>query len=127
MLDILLSDDKIYNVEIAYWKNKLQGLSPLLLTTDFNRTSATENKHSSIKFTIDKGITEQLSAVAKSGDAAVFDVLLAAFNVLLYRYSSQEDICVGNTITGDTEILLALRNEITGEDMFMDLLKRVKN
>ena len=124
MQDTILPDEKTYDVEIGYWKGKLQGVSPLLLTTDFNRTTAAANSISAIKFTVDAGIVGQIDTLAKEQDADSFAVLLAAFKVLLYRYSSQEDICVGNNTTSN---ILTLRSSITGEDLFDDLLKRVKN
>ena len=127
MLDILLSDQRTYDAEIVYWKNKLQGVSPLLLNTDFNRASATESGRSVFEFGVDNDIAEQLSQISKQQETSLFDVLVAGLTILLYRYSTQEDICIGNITSGDKENLLALRNEITGEDIFTDLLKRVKN
>jgi amino acid adenylation domain-containing protein len=127
MLDILLSDQKAYDTEISYWKNKLQGVSPLLLNTDFNRTSASRGNHSAIRFTLDTQFADQLNQLAKDHGATLFDILFAALTGLLYRYSTTEDICIGSIITTEKENLLALRNEITGEDLFTDLLKRVKN
>src|ERR1700744_4493828 len=130
MLDILLSNEKTYGVELDYWKAKLEGVAPLLLTTDFNRASSAGTHRSSIKFTIDPKLAGQLSLLSKEQDASLFSILFAAYNVLLYRYSSQEDICIGN-LAPETEILsaniLALRSTVTGEDVFTDLLNRVKN
>ena len=124
MQDTILPDEKTYEVEIGYWKNQLQGVSPLLLSTDFNRTTSTGNGVSAINFTIDAKTTAQIDALAKSQETDTFAVLMAAFKVLLYRYSSQEDICVGiNTASN----IVTLRSGITGEDLFSDLLKRVKN
>jgi amino acid adenylation domain-containing protein len=124
MQDTILPGEKTYDVEIGYWKNQLQGVSPLLLTTDFNRTASTGNNISAIKFTVDAKIAGQIDALGKEQGVDTFAVLLAAFKVLLYRYSSQEDICVGNAIPSN---ILTLRSTITGEDLFSDLLKRVKN
>jgi amino acid adenylation domain-containing protein/thioester reductase-like protein len=64
-------------------------------------------------------------------------ILLAAFKVLLYRYTGQSDICVGSPIAnrqyGETEGLigmfvntLALRSQVEGEDTFSALLSQVK-
>ena len=64
-------------------------------------------------------------------------MLLAAFKVLLYRYTGQNDICVGSPIAnrqyGETEGLigmfvntLALRSQVEGEDTFAALLGKVK-
>ena len=62
-------------------------------------------------------------------------MLLAAFNVLLYRYSHQEDICVGVPVAGrrllETEALIGLfvntlviRTDLSGNPKFRDLLAR---
>ncbi|HZX57351.1 MAG TPA: AMP-binding protein, partial [Mucilaginibacter sp.] len=124
MQDTILPDEKTYEAELGYWKSKLQGASPLLLTTDFNRTTSPGNSVSAIKFIVDPEIAKQIDALAKSEDADVLSVLISVFKVLLYRYSSQEDICVGNNTAFN---VLTLRSSITGEDQFSDLLKRVKN
>jgi non-ribosomal peptide synthetase component F len=63
--------------------------------------------------------------------------LLAAFKVLLYRHSGQQDICVGTSIAGrqqeEAEGLmgffsnsLALRSEVNGDDSFTTLLQQVR-
>jgi len=67
----------------------------------------------------------------------MYMMLLAAFNALLYRYSGQDDITIGTPIANrnrtDTENLigffvntLALRNDLSGDPSFEDLLHRVK-
>ena len=63
--------------------------------------------------------------------------LLAAFKVLLHRYTGEEDIVVGSPIAGrcmaETEPLiglfinvLALRDDLSGDPTFRELLTRVK-
>ena len=63
--------------------------------------------------------------------------LLSVFNVLLYRYSGQEDICVGTPVAGrsqqETENLigffintLALRSQVDGSKPFTQLLQETK-
>ena len=67
----------------------------------------------------------------------LLSVLLAAVKVLLYRYTGQNDICVGTPIAnrqyGETEGLigmfvntLVLRSQITGGDSFRELMAQVK-
>src|SRR3954454_6708463 len=69
--------------------------------------------------------------------ATLFMSLLAAFKVLLYRYTGQTDICVGTPIAGrqqqELERLigfflntLALRTNINSESSFADFLSEVK-
>src|SRR6476660_453200 len=70
--------------------------------------------------------------------ATLFMTLMAAFNVLLSRYSNQEDISVGfpvaNRRHADTEDLigafvntLVLRTDLSGEPTFRALLRRVRS
>jgi len=127
MLDILLSDEKNYSAELSYWRKQLEGVSPLLLNNDFDSASATGGSQSSIEFTVNSKIGDLLGVLAKSNDTSLYEVLLTAFKILLYRYTGQADICVGTLAQGKKLNLLALRSEITGEDVVTDLLKRVKN
>ena len=63
--------------------------------------------------------------------------LLSAFKVLLYRYSGQEDICVGTPIAGRSQRevegligffvnTLALRSQISADMSFVELLRDVR-
>ena len=63
--------------------------------------------------------------------------LLAACKMLLYRYSGQQDICVGTGVAGRQQKdlegligffvnLLALRTEVDGHETFTTLLQKVK-
>src|SRR6266702_3274853 len=63
--------------------------------------------------------------------------LLAAFKVLLYRYSGQEDVCVGTSVANrpqqELEGLigffintLALRSQVSGDMSFRELLQDIK-
>ena len=74
-------------------------------------------------FHVDKELAGQLQKLARQQGATVFMTLLAAFKVLLHRYSAQEDICVGTPTAGrqqqETEELigffvntLVLRNQV---------------
>ena len=69
--------------------------------------------------------------------ATLYMTLLAAFKVLLYRYSGQKDICVGTPMTGRNQQelegligffinTLAIRTQVSGEMSFMALLEEVK-
>jgi len=100
MLDLVFSDEESFDIEIGYWKEKLQGFEPLQLTTDFARSSGLGSDKQIVEFSIDKELNQQLNLLSKANHVSLFTVLLSAFKVLLFRYSNQEDICVGNVVTG---------------------------
>ncbi|VAW42369.1 Polyketide synthase modules and related proteins, partial [hydrothermal vent metagenome] len=81
------------NKQLNYWKKQLADAPPRLeLPTDFPRpaTQAYRGKHLSLK--VDAVLLEAMKRVSQQAGATLFMTLLAAFNVLLHRYSRQEDI-----------------------------------
>jgi amino acid adenylation domain-containing protein len=123
--------------KLQYWKGKLQGTSPLELPTDYLRGASLGTNGSSIGISIGKGLSVALQTLSRSHGATMYMTLLSAFNVLLYRYSGQEDICVGAPIAGrdQQEIegligffvnTLAIRTQVSGDMMFSELLEEVK-
>ncbi len=82
-------------------------------------------------------LLESLKALDKESGTTLFMTLLAAFHVLLHRYTGQDDISVGSPIAGrtrtETETLigffintLVLRVDLSGDPTFPALLERVK-
>jgi 3-oxoacyl-(acyl-carrier-protein) synthase/acyl carrier protein len=124
--------------QLAYWQEKLAGVPERLdLPTDYSRPKVRSFVGATCEFTLDAELTGKLKRLAERKGGTLYMVLLAAFKVLLYRYSGQSDICIGTLIAnrqyGQTASLigvfvnmLALRSEIEGEDTFSALLSRVK-
>lgn len=123
---------------LGYWKNKLQGLPPLLeLPTDRARPPEQTYAGAAMRFQIDGAVADRLNALARRSNASVFMVLLAAFNVLLARYSGQTDIAVGSPCAGrdhpQLEPLigffvnsLVLRADLASNPRFTDLIEQVR-
>ena len=99
------------------------------LPADFIRPAIQSTKGAVKGFRIDKELSEQLQVLSQQQGATLFMTLLAAFKVLLYRYSHQSDICVGTPIAGrfqqEVEGLigfflntLALRSEVKNDVPF---------
>src|SRR5262249_37770873 len=104
---------------------------------DYPRPSVRSFAGATQAFVLDAELTGRLKSLADRQGGTLYMVLLAAFKVLLYRYTGQEDLCVGGPIAnrqyGETEGLigmfvntLALRSQVEGNDTFAGLLSQVK-
>jgi len=90
------------------------------------------------QFSLSPVILANLKRLAQQANATLFMVLLAAFQVLLYRYTGQTDIPVGTRIAGRTQAeleglvgyfvnALVLRTDLSGRPTFRELLQRVRD
>ncbi|MGH3380990.1 MAG: amino acid adenylation domain-containing protein, partial [Actinoallomurus sp.] len=124
--------------QMEYWRTRLAGLRPLQLPTDRPRLPARGTCGDAVSFTIDAATVTALRGIAAEANASLFMALLAGFQVLLARYSGQDDIAVGTPIAGrnhtETEHLiglfvnsLVLRTDVSGDPTFTGLLERVKD
>jgi aspartate racemase len=123
---------------LAYWKRTLAGVPPLLdLPTDFPRPAVPASLGSEKTLAIEKEIYGALVELSRRENVTLFLTLLTVFNVLLHRYSGQDDIVVGTPVAGrhhhgtETAIgffvnTLALRTDCAGEPTFLQLLRRVR-
>ncbi|SFJ90609.1 non-ribosomal peptide synthetase, partial [Myroides guanonis] len=123
--------------QLSYWETKLSGVSTLSLPTDYARPLQYNNSGGIISFKLDKDLSSSLRSMCHEENVTLFMLLLSVFKVLLYRYSGQEDICVGTPIANRTQSelegmigffvnTLALRSDLSGNPSFRDLLARVK-
>src|SRR5665213_1364270 len=123
--------------KLGYWKEKLDGVATLQLPTDYSRPPVQSSRGATYGFKIDKALSAQLQTLSNAHGATLYMTLLSAFNVLLYRYSGQEDICVGTPIAGRNQQelegligfflnTLALRSQVRGDMPFNELLQEVK-
>lgn len=121
---------------LAYWQEQLANLPVLELPTDRPRPAVESFSGAYLPFTFPAPLTEQLKILSRREGVSLFMTLLAAFQVLLFRYSGQEDIVVGSPIAnrthGDLEDLigffvnmLVLRTQLSGDISFRQLLARV--
>ncbi len=127
--------DKLLN----YWQGQLAGkLSLLQLPADHPRPPRQSFRGATQPFTFPRGLTIALNRLGMQADATLFMTVFAAFDVLLYRYSGQEDIIVGVPIANrkNTEFeaiiglfinILALRTDLSGNPTFFELLSRVRH
>lgn len=124
--------------QLAFWHHHLDGAPELLeLPTDYPRPHIRSQHGAFHAFALDMPITTKLNQLAQLHQATLFMVLLAAFNVLLARYSRQTDIIVGTPIANRSqpeleELIgffantLVLRTNLDGNPSFADLLAQVR-
>ena len=124
---------------LAYWKRQLAGMRPLLeLPTDFPRPAVQAFRGAYVPFTLSKDTTQMLNALSRQEGVTLFMMLLAGFQVMLSRYSGQQDIVVGSIIANRTRPelegligffvnTLVLRTDLSNNPTFREILKRVRN
>ena len=122
---------------LAYWKRTLAGMHTLELPTDRPRPATASHRGDVVGFEIDADLTRRLKELARRERATLFMTLLAAFQVLLHRYSGQEDVAVGVPVAGRSapEVepligffvnMLVMRGDLSGQPGFDALLGRVR-
>ncbi|MCK4258505.1 MAG: non-ribosomal peptide synthase/polyketide synthase [Halanaerobiales bacterium] len=121
-----------------YWLERFAGELPILnMPTDFPRPSLKGYEGDVVYQTLDSQLTSSLSELVSKNNATQFMILLAAYTVLLSRYTGQEDIVVGSPIAGrehaDLENIigmfvntLALRNNVSDDKTFVEFLNDVR-
>ena len=123
--------------QLAYWQRQLDGLAPLQLPTDRPRPAVMSFRGARGSLSLSPSLTKALRALSERADVTLFMTLLAAFQTLLHRYTSQEDITIGSPVANRnwTEVegllgcfvnTLVLRTDLSGDPTFRELLARVR-
>ncbi len=133
----LLKEERL-NEQGKYWINKLSKEPPVLnLPTDFKRPQRKSYHGNEIEIVIDKEMSKQIKIYAANEESTLNMVMLAAYYVLLYRYTNQEDIIIGTPVSGRTNGMfdqamgmfintILMRNFPSGEKKFQLFLKELK-
>ena len=86
--------------QLDYWKQKLAESPVLELPTDRPRPAVQSYRGSLYYLKVPPSLTHELKQLAQREQATLFMLLMAVFQVLLYRHSNQEDFAVGSPIAG---------------------------
>ncbi|HEX8355027.1 MAG TPA: amino acid adenylation domain-containing protein, partial [Pyrinomonadaceae bacterium] len=124
--------------QLGYWKERLGDLPPpLRLPTDRPRPSVQTHRGGAQFLRLPERPTAELNDLCRREGVTLFMALLAAFDVLLHRYTGQTDLSVGTPISGrsrpEAEGLIGifvntivLRADLSGDPTFRELLGRVR-
>ncbi len=124
--------------EIDYWKNKLQGAETILqLPTDHPRPVTHSGRGKSVHFNLSEETNNRLKALTKSENATLFMALLSVFQVLMGRYTNQDNVLIGTPTAGRNDVelenligffvnTLILRADLDPKSSFRQLLQQTR-
>jgi amino acid adenylation domain-containing protein len=130
---------EILETQVAYWRQRLEGAPPLLeLPTDRPRPLVYSYRGAVELLHLPAELSTSLKGLSQRQGVTLFMTLLAAFQVLLARYTRQDDVLVGTPVAGrgraELEGLigffvntLVLRTDLSGDPSFVELLRRVRD
>ena len=82
--------------KLAYWTRQLDGtLAVLPLPIDRPRQAVQSFQAAHYTFRLPEALTKAVKALSQREDVTLFMTMLAAFQILLYRYTGQGDLLVG--------------------------------
>jgi amino acid adenylation domain-containing protein len=122
-----------------YWHENLAGELPILsLPVDRQRTEVPLGRvGASAFFALSPDAVDQARALARTESATLYMVLLAAYHVLLHRYTGQDIIMVGSPVSGRTSAEFAdvvgcfvnsvvIRGDLGGTPTFRAFLRQIR-
>ena len=123
--------------QVQYWREHLAAVPPLELPIDHPRPAQQTFRGARQSLLLPTTVQEQLKALSQREGVTLFMTVLAAFQVLLARYSGQSDLAIGTPIANRTHAevegligffvnTLVLRSDLSGNPPFVQVLKRVR-
>ncbi len=128
---------EVLQAQLSYWRSQLAGIVPLELPTDHPRPSVQTHRGARQVLQLSPILSEQLVALSGQQNVTLFMLLLAAFQILLARYTGQKEISVGTPIANrhHAEIervigffvnTLVLRTDLSSNPTFLEVLRQVR-
>jgi amino acid adenylation domain-containing protein len=129
---------EVLEEQLAYWRGQLGDAPPTLeLPIDRPRPAVESFRGDGVGFNISAPLAAKLTALCRSERATDFMGILAVFQVLLSRWSGEDDLVVGSTIAGRSQRatenligffvnLLPFRSRLGDEMSFRQFLQQVR-
>jgi non-ribosomal peptide synthetase component F len=133
-----LFESRAMKSQEEYWLEQFAGEIPVLdVPTDYRKTGARFYEGERLFYKFDRALSKKLINMAKETGTTLYILLLAAYNILLSKYSRQEDIVIGAAVSGRRHEdlyniigmfvnMIAIRNRPAGSKRFKDFLEEVK-
>jgi hypothetical protein len=125
-------------MHLVYWRQQLAGAPSILeLPTDYPHPAVQRFRGGQAQFVLPNDLGTELVALSRRVGGTLFMTVLAAFQVLLARYTGQTDIVVGTPVANRMRVgteqmigffvnTLVLRTDLAGNPSFLNLLQRVR-
>ena len=124
--------------QLDYWRQQLAGVPVLDLPLDHARPRQSSARGGNVRMALDGIHAATVHKLADALNTSAFAVLLATFHVLMYRYSGQQDICIGTPVAGRNNRaleniigcfinLLAIRSTVDSQRSFADHVRQLSN
>ncbi|PSL55729.1 non-ribosomal peptide synthase protein (TIGR01720 family)/amino acid adenylation domain-containing protein [Saccharothrix carnea] len=94
-------------VDTGFWVDRLAGVVPLDLPTDRPRPAERTSAGATLEFTVPARLAGDLAELARVNETTLFTTLTAACQLLLARYTGQDDIAIGTVTSGRDRAELA--------------------
>ncbi|MDT9687534.1 amino acid adenylation domain-containing protein [Streptomyces sp. P9(2023)] len=128
--------DGVWEEELKFWEERLAGLEALELPADRIRPAEPTQNGETFVVEFPSELLAKARTLAHEQGASLYMVVAAAMNVVLSRYSGQDDIALGVPMLGRTDPELedvvglfinmtVLRCDLSGEVTFTELLERI--
>ncbi|MCB1034947.1 MAG: AMP-binding protein, partial [Acidobacteria bacterium] len=123
---------------LDFWRQQLEGAPAVLeLVTDFPRPAKRSSSGAASKVFLSADVRQRLQQRGAAQGATLYMTLLAAYQVLLWRHSGEEEVVVGSPVAGrpgvETEELIGpftntvvRRTSLAGDPTFNELLGKVR-
>lgn len=124
--------------DLAYWKRQLAGMQPAAVPSDRPRPAVQTFNGRHRTLPLSEKLIAGLKRIALAENATLYMVFLAAFKVLLSRYSNREDVALGSPVAnrnrpewegviGTFINLLVLRSNLGGNPSMREIVRRVRD
>lgn len=127
MKDVLENQMK---AQKEYWLNRFKEEIPTLnLPTDYKMRAESNSEFAVSNFTLNQELVTKLNSLSELYKVKLVDLLIAAYNILLYKYTGQDDIVIGlpvNNNLSDEDRLLPLRSNPKESKNFKEFLLEVQ-
>jgi len=120
-----------------YWLERFRNHTPFEVMPDKPRPALQTTNGDVVSIQLPRVVTDAIQEVSRKNGNTFFITACAAFLTLLYRYTGQEDITIGTQVSGRNLVeheqiiglflnTLPLRNDLSGNPIFPQLLERVQ-